>query len=241
VVVTDGCCVFLREGAVLTSDRTITALEAQKRHAERVNVYLDGEYAFGLPAILAAHLRVGQRLTEAEIDALRQSDAVERATDRAVRLLARRPYSVAELRRYLANKKTPDAVIAVALTKLERLGYVDDRAFAAYWIENREHFRPRGLRALRYELRQKGIAADVIEAALQEVDPRASALRAAQSRVRRLRGLKRREARSKLAGFLQRRGFAYAVVREVVAEVLDELETTQPDYFAEDTDGTNTT
>ena len=221
------------------SYRTITALEAQKRHAERVNVYLDGEYAFGLPAILAVHLRVGQQLDEAEIDALRQADAVERATDRAVRLLARRPYSEAELRRYLATKKVPEAVIDAALAKLERLGYVDDRAFAAYWVENRERFRPRGLRALRYELRQKGIAADVIETALQNVDPHASAHRAAQSYARRVHGLTRREARNKLAGFLQRRGFSYAVVREVVEEVLSELESAQPDYFTEDTNNTD--
>ncbi len=224
---------FFCEDATL-SQRTITALEAQKRHSDRVNVYLDGAYAFGLPAILAAHLHVGQQLTEDAIEALRQADAIERATDRAVRLLARRPHSEAELRRYLARKNTPDAVIEAALAKLQRLGYVDDRAFAAYWVENRERFRPRGIRALRYELRQKGIAADVIEETLQDFDPQASARRAAQTYARRLHNLTRREARNKLAGFLQRRGFAYAVVREVVQDVLDELEAEQPERFVAD-------
>ena len=227
--------VFCCEGAALNRC-TVTALEPQKHNAERVNVYLDGEYAFGLPAILAAHLHVGQQLAEAEIEALRRADAVERATDRAVRLLARRPYSEAELRRYLETKKVPEPVIRATLDKLERLGYVDDRAFARYWVENRERFRPRGVRALRYELQRKGIAPEIIDAVLQDVDPHASARRAAQSYARRLRGLQRRAARNKLAGFLQRRGFAYAVVREVVEEVLHELDETQPNYFAEGAD-----
>ncbi len=226
-------------GSDAVSYRTITALEAQKRNVERVNLYLDDEFAFGLPAIVAAHLRVGQRLTEAEIEALRQADAVERATDRAVRLLARRPYSKAELRRYLAKKDVPNAVVQATLAKLERLGYVDDRAFADYWVENRERFRPRGLRALRYELRQKGIAAEIVEAALQNVDPHASAYRAAQTYTRRLRGLARRDAQNKLAAFLQRRGFAYAVVREVVEEVLSELEATLSDEDFADTNETD--
>ncbi len=225
-------------GGKTVSDATITALEAQKHNAERVNVYLDGAYAFGLPAILAAHLRVGQQLSEAEIDALRQADAVERATDRAVRLLARRPHSEAELRRHLAAKNVPEPVVEAALSKLARLGYVDDRAFAAYWVENRERFRPRGLRALRYELRQKGVAAEIVEEVLQNVDPHASALRAAQAYARRLRRLTRREARAKLAAFLQRRGFAYDVVREAVQEVLDALEAAQPDRFAQDPNDT---
>ena len=81
--------------------RTITALEIQKRHKDRVNVYLDGEFAFGLPVIEAARLHSGQELSEEEIKALQAVDSLARAFDQAVRLLARRPYSTAEIRRNL--------------------------------------------------------------------------------------------------------------------------------------------
>src|SRR5690606_39823515 len=116
---------------------------------------LVGEFAFGLPDTEAARLRVGQTLSEQEIAALREIDAISRAFDRAVRLLARRPYSAAEIRRSLASHEVAPAVIDEVLARLETLGYVDDYAFAQYWVENRERFRPRGARALRYELDRK--------------------------------------------------------------------------------------
>lgn len=214
--------------------KTITALEVQQRNQERVSVFLDGEFAFGLPMMEAARLHKGQVLSDDEIATLRAIDDVARAVDRAVRLLARRPYSTAEIRQNLASHDIASGTIDAALATLERLGYVDDRAFAAYWIENRERFRPRGPRALRYELRQKGITNDVIQAALDAIDPHESAYRAAQDKVRRFRGLDRQTFRSKLGSFLARRGFGYDIVRDIVDQLIHELEEEQPDYFAID-------
>jgi regulatory protein len=214
--------------------RTITALEVQKRNKERVNVYLDGEFAFGLPIIEAAHLQKGQVLTEEQIKALREIDTLACALDQVVRLLARRPYSTAEIRRYLESKQVPSAVIDEVLAKLAHLGYVDDRAFAEFWVENRERFRPRGSRALRYELRQKGIADELIDAVLGEFDAHDSAYRAAQERVRRLRRLTPEQFRTKLGAFLIQRGFAYDIVREVINQVIDELRENEPEFFADE-------
>ena len=205
----------------------MSKLEIQKRNTDRVSVYLDGEFAFGLPALEAARLHTGQVLSDDEIAALREIDAVARAVDRAVRLLARRPYSRAEIRRNLDSKEIAPAVIDDALARLERLGYVDDRAFALYWIENRERFRPRGARGLRYELRQKGISESIINEVLDGLDPASSARQAAEDKVRRLRGLGPDEFRQQLGSFLVRRGFDYDVVREVVDHLLAE----RPDDF----------
>lgn len=217
--------------------QTITALERQKRHEDRISVYLDGEFAFGLPDTEAAHLRVGQVLSDEAIEALRAIDALSRAVDRAVRLLARRPYSVEEIRRYLASKDIAPGVIDATLARLEDLGYVDDRAFAQYWVENRERFRPRGARALRYELRQKGIADAIITQVLEGLDPVESAYAAAQDKARRLRGLDRRTFRTRLGDFLARRGFEYETIREVVGRLVADLEANETDFFVpHDTD-----
>lgn len=210
---------------------TITALEVQKRNKDRVSIYLDGEFAFGLPLEDAARLHKGQTLTDNEIAALRAVDAVARAFDRAVRLLGRRPYSTAEIRRNLESKEIASPVIDEALAKLARLGYVDDRAFARYWVENRERFRPRGPRALRYELRQKGVSSAIIEEVLAELVPQDSAYQAAQEKVRRLSGLTQNEFRQKLGAFLTRRGFEYSIVRDVMDQIITELEDVNPEYF----------
>lgn len=215
-------------------EHTITGLEVQKRSPERVSVYLDGEFAFGLPAIEAARLHQGQVLSEAEIAALRALDDLSRAIDYAARLLARRPYSSAEIRRSLAAREVAPTTIEEALARLESLGYVDDRAFAQFWVENRERFRPRSPQALRHELRQKGLAADIIEAALSALDARESAVRAAQEPLRRLRGQTRAEVQIRLGAFLARRGFDYDVIREAVEAILAQLDEEDPEYFSPD-------
>jgi regulatory protein len=217
-----------------TVGRLITALEIQQNNQERVNVYLDGEFAFGLPAIDAARLRKGQQLSDDEIATLRQTDEIARAFERVVRLLARRPYSTAEVRRYLEKHTTAVPIIEEVLTRLAQLGYIDDRAFATYWVENRERFRPRGPQALQHELRQKGIPNDIITEVLESVDRSDSAYRAAQERVRRLHGLSLQEFKTKLGTFLLRRGFGYDIVREVVDRLIHELQEEQPDFFATD-------
>ena len=173
-------------------------------------------------------------MSEAEIAALRALDDVARAVDHAARLLARRPYSRAEIRRSLTARQFAPATVDGALARLESLGYVDDQAFARFWVENRERFRPRSPQALRHELRQKGLAADVIEAALSALDARESAVRAAQEPLRRLRGLTRGEAKNRLGAFLARRGFSYDTAREAIEEILARLDEEQPEYFAPD-------
>lgn len=214
---------------------TITALEAQKRNKQRVNVYLDDEFAFGISLIEAAKLRKGQVLSEAEIAALRGEDAVLQAVDRAANFLSFRPRSTQEVRRNLAEKDTAAEVIEAAINRLVAMGYVDDIAFARYWAQNRGEFKPLSKKALRYELKQKGVADSVIDEALDNLDETEQAYKAAQSQTRKLRRLSRRDFRTKLAAFLQRRGFSYSTTRDVVDRLCDELEAEDPAYFNLDT------
>jgi len=126
---------------------TITALEVQRNNKERVNVYLDGEFAFGLTMLDAARLRKGQQLTDAEIAALKSTDSLQQAYERAVRFLGQRPRSTAEVRHNLTDKEVDASVVEEVIARLEGQGYLDDAAFARYWITNRQQFRPRGARA----------------------------------------------------------------------------------------------
>ncbi|MBC8171806.1 MAG: RecX family transcriptional regulator [Anaerolineae bacterium] len=211
----------------------ITALEVQKRNHERVNVFLDGEYSFSIALIEAARLRKGQTLTEAEITALHGEDAVHKAVDSAVRLLTYRPRSIAEIRRNLIEKSMDEPVIDAALDRLSALGYLDDEAFARFWVENRTAFKPLGPTALRYELRQKGVAEAIIQEVLENQDVTEAAQKAAAGHIRRLRGMDQRTFRQKLGSFLQRRGFSYEVIGGVVSDLIETLEAEA--YFADQT------
>lgn len=198
---------------------TITALRFQKRTAERVNVYLDDQYAFAVPALVAAALRRGQYLTDADIARLRDQDQEQKAYDRALRLLGRRPRSIAEIKRYLQGHEFSEATCEAVIQRLKAAEYLDDEVFARLWVADRERFRPRGEVALRHELRQKGIAGDIIDNALEDVDGESNAYRAAETQARRLAGLDARTFRQKLGNFLLRRGFSHDTVWPVVAQL----------------------
>lgn len=202
----------------------ITRLETQKRNVQRVNVYVNDVFALSLSLDEAAKLHKGQALSDADIVALRGDDEVERAVVRATRFLATRPRSEFEVRQALTRKDVPQPVIESALERLRALGYLDDLAFAEFWVSNRRQFKPLSARALRYELRQKGISSDIIDTVLQTQDEEEDAYRAAQAQFRRVRAASRAELRQKLMMFLARRGFSPRVSRDALARLLDELE-----------------
>jgi regulatory protein len=218
----------------------VTAIEIQKRNKERVNVYLDGEYAFSLNLLDGAKLHKGQTLTDAEIAGMQSEDLVVRAVDSAARFLGHRPRSVAEVRKNLKEKDFEPGVIDKALERLTAMGYLDDRAFAKYWVENRTHFKPLGAAALRFELRQKGIADALVREVLETVDDENGAYEAASPLLKRMRGMDRRTARQKISTTLARRGFAYDVVRTALDRLFDEVADEDADFFARGDDDTDT-
>jgi regulatory protein len=211
-------------------NRKITALSVQKRNPNRVNVYLDGGFAFGLARIVAAWLQVGQELDENRIASLQEEDAREVAYQRALKFLSYRMRSSQEVQRNLQEHGVSEEDIAAVLERLQRGGLVNDSRFAQAWIENRSEYRPRSRRALSYELRQKGIPEEVIE----EIFDRAGgedeelAYQAACKQARKLKDLEWPEFRRKLGGFLARRGFTYEVIAPVVDRVWAEQGSGRP-------------
>lgn len=195
---------------------TITSLVAQERNKERVSVFIDGEFAFGLAMIEALKLRKGQHLSEEEVSRLRALDEIEVAHEAALNFLSYRPRSTDEVRRRLEERKYSLPAVEKVLERLQQAGLLDDEAFARYWVENREQFGPRSARALRQELRQKGVPDSIIVLALDGLDEEEAAYRAAGHQARRLTGLDRQAFRKKVGDFLTRRGFSYGVSRDVI-------------------------
>lgn len=199
----------------------ITALRFQKRNKDRVNVYIDGRFAFGLAAIEAARLRVGQALDDDDIARLQAQDEVERAYARALDFLSYRPRSEAEVCRRLRKKEVDDACIDAVIERLKRAELLDDWEFARYWVKNRLQFRPRGVRALRHELWEKGVPEPVIADVLVDFDEDVAARKAAEAGARRLAHLDPDDFRHRLSAYLARRGFSYGVVEPLIEEVLE--------------------
>jgi regulatory protein len=204
----------------------ITAIETQQRDPDRVSVFVDGVFAFGLPALVAVQesLRVGDALSEEQLTRLRALDEQAKAVNAAMNLLARRPRSEREIRDQLKRKGYPPESIDAAVAKLEGWRYLDDEAFARYWVENREANRPRGRRLLEQELRFKGVDRETIRQTIDEteLDESSAALRLARTKLRTYGKLDLAVARRRLGAFLVRRGYGYDVVKPVLDQLFGE-------------------
>jgi regulatory protein len=147
--------------------------------------------------------------------------------DVAVRYLAARPRTRWELDRRLRAARVGESIVHATLDRLAQLGYVDDAAFARWWGEQRDRHAPRGSRMIEAELRQRGVARDVIEAYRSEHHeparapedeslPGTEAERAQVALGRHLKGRPLPEdakARQRIGMFLVRRGFDPETVR----------------------------
>jgi regulatory protein len=212
-------------GAAWSRMRTITAIEVQKKNPDRVNIYLDDQFAFGLSRINAAWLKVGQQLGEEKISALQEAEAREAALQKALRFLGHRSRSVDEVRKNLEKHEIPPEVIEETITRLEREKLIGDANFAREWVENRNTFRPRGKRALSFELHRKGLSDAVIHETLDEgIDEEALAFKAARIHARKLKGLEWNKFREKMGGHLGRRGFGFDVIIPVTRRVWEETQ-----------------
>lgn len=203
---------------------TITKIKPQKRK-DRVNIYLDGKFAFGLDleAAVKEKLKVGKELREEEVEELIRKNEFGKLMDKALRFLEVRPRSEREVRTRLQKKlkvkdlKFKSGLVEEVVGKLRKMGHLGDRKFAAWWVEQRVRFRPRGKLMLKKELYQKGVKREIIEEVLEEVDEKALGIKLVKKKLSRLSGLKQEEKRKKLEGYLRRRGFSF----EIMAEVID--------------------
>jgi regulatory protein len=206
----------------------ITALEPQMNNPDRINLFVDGRFLMGVNTVIVLQmgLRLEQELSPEQLEQLRSEEVEQQAVDRALNYLSYRPRSREEVRRYLRRKEIPPEIIETALARLDRLDFVNDRTFAGFWIESREHFSPRGARALKNELRMKGVERDVVDELVNDEHDEERALRAGRKKAMTLVNTPNIDYvtfRNRLGSFLQRRGFGYQVVAKTVRELWKEL------------------
>jgi regulatory protein len=204
----------------------VTAIEPQQRRGgKRVNVFLDDRYALSLKLELADSLRVGQFVSADQFEALHRSDERGRALDTALQLLGYRPRSEKELRTRLTSKGFTGDVLEHVIARLRELKLVDDQAFAAYWVEQRQGRNPRGRRLIDRELRMKGVAADTVTQAFDSSsDDSELAYRAGQKRAAALASLDGRTFQQRLSAYLQRRGFDWEAISTAVRRLREDVE-----------------
>lgn len=204
---------------------TITALKTQKRNPHRVNVYLDGEFAFGLSKLVGAWLTVGQELSDEKIGELKSREEGESALQKAVHFLEYRSRTQQEVSRKLADLGYEEDVVGDVIDRLKNNQLLNDDQFALRWVENRTALKPRAHRLMAMELRQKGVGDTEIQSALSGApDDEELAYQAMKHRFHRYAQMSYEDYQKKAIAYLGRKGFSYDVISPVVRQVWNEFQ-----------------
>jgi regulatory protein len=205
--------------------KKVTAIGEGKRRKRRLNIFLDDKFAFSLEAEVARQegLRVGQELSEGDIEALEHAEQSQRCLNAAFRYLAYRPRSQAELKERLAWRGFDADSIEATIASLKEQKLVDDLAFARFWTENRQFFSPRSRWLVSRELKQKGVANEVIERVVADINDEENAYQAALTKARKLPASDYEGFRRQLGEYLKRRGFGYGVIKKTLERVWEEV------------------
>lgn len=196
------------------------------------------------PAGPTARARLAERTQEILDRPAPAPDPEQAQQDKAIvhecrylmRLLASRRRSAGEMRQRLREREVPADVAHEALARIDRAGLIDDAAFATEWVTQRREIRALGDEALRRELEHKGVATDLIEAALRTglgTDPMAEEEERCRQLVRsrlaerdreRLRserdGTHRRRLSRRLDALLTRKGYPGDIAVQVISSEL---------------------
>ena len=216
-----------QESALPESGR-ITRLERQKRNKQRINIYINEEYAFALheDVLIKYRLTKGAELDEADMRELLEAEERSRAEQYALRHIGMRPRTTEEVRQYLLGKGFSAEVAAETIVRFIERKYLDDRLYARQWIEERMRLKPRGSRLLRQELQHKGIDSRLIEEALSEPDhdeEYEACLVCARKKSARRTFASYMEMRDKIGPFLQRKGFPLGTINRVLRQLYEEM------------------
>jgi regulatory protein len=200
----------------------VTAIKPQK-NGKRVNIYLDGKFAFGLDLenYVKLGLKVEQNLTDDEINGLVKKAEFQKIMDKLLRFATLRPRSEKEIKDYFKRKRVYKDLQKDLYDKLKKFELVDDEKFAKWWVEQRLAFRPKSQRILNNELRIKGVRKDIIDETLNsiKIDEVKIARELIEKRKNKWHNLGEFEARKKMSEFLARHGFAWGIIKTVIKEL----------------------
>lgn len=211
----------------------VTAISAQQKTPNRVNVIVDGKYRFSLDIYQVADLgiRVGKEYSEKELVELEDESVFGKLYARALEYTMVRPHSAKEIRDYLW-RKTRDTKVRNRTTgewkerkgvsqkiadrvydRLHEKGYIDDQKFARYWVENRHQRKGTSFRKLEAELSEKGVSREIIQENIQ------NSTRDEKSELLKMIEKKRNkyDDEQKLVTYLARQGFNYNDIKEALS------------------------
>ncbi len=144
--------------------------------------------------------------------------------DAAYRYLTYRPRSEAEIKQCLHQRGFDGKVVEKTIAELKEQNLIDDIAFAQFWKDNRLSFKPKSKMLIQSELRNKKVAAEIVEQVTNDVDDEDNAYKLGCGRMHALVHLDYPDFYRRLSSYLGYRGFSYEVIRRTIARLWREKE-----------------
>ena len=203
----------------------ITKIEIQKRNKERVNLFLDGEYAFSLSAELVYKegLKVNENVDSIKLEALAEKDTIIKCKDSALRIIERSYKTEKEVRDKLKLKGYDENSINKSIEFLKEYNFLNDDNYTKMFIKDK--LNTQGSNKIKYGLFKKGVSKEIIEKELSNVDKEDEKSTALNLAKKKIITIKKSESDNykvsgKLYRFLISKGYSYDVVKDVVKEVM---------------------
>ena len=196
----------------------ITSITPQ-RDPERVNIYLDGEFAFGINILTMANfgLKKGMEIDETMIQSILESDEYQKAKSKAFDYLSYRQRTTKEMESYLLRKEFNHETVSRVLQDLLDSGYLNDLDFAETFVRDRSTYKNHGPFRIKNDLLQKGISTHVADEAMEEYGQDLERIaEEVQKKYSSIIHEKSDKRIRRVGGYLQRRGHSYDTIRKVL-------------------------
>lgn len=210
----------------------ITKLEAQKKNKDRVSVYIDDEYAFGIDLSLVYDLKLKKdmEIDQTFIDQVLLKEEEKQAHLYALKVINYRPRCEAEIRKKMSEKGYSQALIDNTIAYLIEYDFLNDSRFAKLYIESKLHQNNYGPNRIRYQLLQLGLDRSIVDNSLKDLYESTGdyedyseynqALELAQKKLSTLSKDDAPAKYRKLSGFLGRKGYSYEVISRICSELI---------------------
>lgn len=203
----------------------ITSIKTQKRKRDRVSIFIDDTFSFGISeeTNFKLGLCVGMEITDEFINEILMEEEGHKVLDSALNFLSYRARSEKELYKRLKQKEYPNNLILQTIDYCKERGYLDDKEFALSFIRDKTNINKYGPKKIRYELYKKGVSQDIIDEVLvpdknEEYD---RALELGLKKISKYKNDNRDAIYRKLGGFLQRKGYSHDIVYKVLREIVE--------------------
>ena len=199
----------------------ITSIEEQKKKG-RFNIFLDGEFAFGLykETIYDFGLRVKDNLTEEKVRELKSYDEINFGKKAAIRFLNYKQRTEKEVHDKLKGFKLSEESIDKIMLFLKEFKFINDENYAKLYVESKKVLRPEGRRSVRMRLAKKGINKELSEISVSENYTEEEELSKAKELYekyrKKVRGKNEADKKQKCYRYLLSKGFSYDLINRVL-------------------------